>query len=362
MTPQSNETVEASAPGRVCLFGEHQDYLGLNVIAMAINLRMRIRGQAQSNGLYHIDMPDIHSKDEFSPTEELSYKNRRDYLRSVVNVLRRKGMPYERGYDFLVKSDIPMNAGVASSSAFVVAWTVMLLKVNNALDRFTGEEIARLAHEAEVHEFKEPGGIMDHFTATMGGLLYIDCGTPLRVTQLARPFHGVVLGNSLEKKPTTETLGSVKADVRAGIGLMQKLLPTFDIRATPQGEVIPLLHKLPEAKAQKLYANLVNRDLCQRALELLKQSGFDEYEMGGLMDDHHEMLRDHLGVSTPKIETMIAAAKEAGALGCKINGSGCGGTMVAYAPRHEEAVAAALERAGGRAYIVKKSEGVRVET
>jgi galactokinase len=278
-----------------------------------------------------------------------------------VNVLRRKGMPYEKGYDFLVKSDIPMNAGVASSSAFVVTWTVALLKANDALDRFTGEQIARLAHEAEVHEFKEPGGIMDHFTATMGGLLHIDCGTPLRVTQLARPFHGVVLGNSLEKKPTTETLRSVKTDVRAGIELMRQLLPTFDIRTTPQEEAIPLLRKLPEAQGRKLYANLINRDLCQRALALLQQPGFDEYEMGSLLDDHQETLRDYLGVSTPKIESMIAAAKEAGALGCKINGSGCGGTMIAYAPRCEEAVAAAIARAGGRAYIVKKSDGVRAE-
>ena len=24
-------------PGRICLFGEHQDYLGLSVISMAVN-------------------------------------------------------------------------------------------------------------------------------------------------------------------------------------------------------------------------------------------------------------------------------------------------------------------------------------
>lgn len=83
--------------------------------------------------------------------------------------------------------------------------------------------------------------------------------------------------------------------------------------------------------------------------------------MGELLDNHHEMLRDYLGVSTPKIERMISAAKKAGALGCKINGSGCGGTMIAYAPRCEQEVAAAIEEAGGRAYIVKKAEGVWVE-
>ena len=31
--------VKASVPSRVCLFGEHQDYLGLEVIAAAIDLR-----------------------------------------------------------------------------------------------------------------------------------------------------------------------------------------------------------------------------------------------------------------------------------------------------------------------------------
>ena len=74
MTSRSESMIEASAPGRVCLFGEHQDYLGLSVIAMAINLRMRISGKPRTNGLYRVDMPDIHSSDEFAPGEELSYR------------------------------------------------------------------------------------------------------------------------------------------------------------------------------------------------------------------------------------------------------------------------------------------------
>ena len=34
-----------STPGRICLFGEHQDYLGLPVIAMAISLRANLKGE-----------------------------------------------------------------------------------------------------------------------------------------------------------------------------------------------------------------------------------------------------------------------------------------------------------------------------
>ena len=64
-----------------------------------------------------------------------------------------------------------------------------------------------------------------------------------------------------------------------------------------------------------------------------------------------------LKVSTPKIESMLDAALDAGALGGKINGSGGGGCMFAYAPNNSEAIAEAIEKAGGKSYIVRADEG-----
>ena len=66
-----------------------------------------------------------------------------------------------------------------------------------------------------------------------------------------------------------------------------------------------------------------------------------------------------LQVSTPKIEAMMDAALNVGALGGKINGSG-GGCMFAYAPNNPEHVAEAIEKAGGKAYIVQQDEGTRI--
>jgi galactokinase len=34
--------MQITTPGRICLFGEHQDYLGLPIIALAISLRSKI--------------------------------------------------------------------------------------------------------------------------------------------------------------------------------------------------------------------------------------------------------------------------------------------------------------------------------
>ena len=78
-----------SAPGRICLFGEHQDYLGLDVIAAAIDLRITIRGRRRADRRFVIDLPDLGTAEEIVLKGELAYANKRDYLRSVLNVLQR---------------------------------------------------------------------------------------------------------------------------------------------------------------------------------------------------------------------------------------------------------------------------------
>ena len=78
-------------------------------------------------------------------------------------------------------------------------------------------------------------------------------------------------------------------------------------------------------------------------------------------DQHHHLLKTVLKRSTPKIERMIDAARAAGALGCKINGSGGGGTMLALAPGKEMEVAQAIRGAGGRPYHVKIGSGAEIE-
>ncbi|MHA2203829.1 MAG: galactokinase family protein, partial [Candidatus Hodarchaeales archaeon] len=44
-----NKKGSISSPGRICLFGEHQDYLGLPVIPMAINKRLKLYYQLNEN-------------------------------------------------------------------------------------------------------------------------------------------------------------------------------------------------------------------------------------------------------------------------------------------------------------------------
>ena len=75
-----------------------------------------------------------------------------------------------------------------------------------------------------------------------------------------------------------------------------------------------------------------------------------------MLTEHHRWLKV-LGVSTPKLDRLVEAALEAGALGAKLNGSGGGGCMFAYAPGKQHQVAEAIERVGGKAFIVSVAQG-----
>ncbi|MDH3427984.1 MAG: hypothetical protein OEM23_06070, partial [Gemmatimonadota bacterium] len=48
-----------------------------------------------------------------------------------------------------------------------------------------------------------------------------------------------------------------------------------------------------------------------------------------LMDASHESLRENLEVSTPALDELVAVARRAGALGCRLTGAGFGGSAVA---------------------------------
>jgi galactokinase len=168
-----------------------------------------------------------------------------------------------------------------------------------------------------------------------------------------------VLGHSLEPKATIETLARVRSEVADGVRLVKTKMPSFDLAKTALDDVVPLLNGLSPTVARRLRANLINRELTAQALAALDEN--DLSKLGRLLLAHHEQLRDGLDLSTPKIERMLNAALDAGAIGGKINGSGGGGCMFAYAPGSEEAVAEAIRGAGGVPYIVSVAEGVYSE-
>ena len=53
------------APGRICLFGDHQDYLGLPIIACAIALFIEVSAISNESEMFHLVMPDLKTSRSF---------------------------------------------------------------------------------------------------------------------------------------------------------------------------------------------------------------------------------------------------------------------------------------------------------
>lgn len=357
----SNSILKISTPGRICLFGEHQDYLKLPVIAAAISKRVSVEGYRIDGDLVHIKLPDINDEDRFRIVREIPYIIERDYLRSALNILQREGFTFSRGFRCTVKGEIPINTGTSSSSALIVSWINFLSRISDQNLILSAEKIAELAHKSEVLEFSEPGGMMDHFSTAIGGIIHLS-SEPVIMIEKIKPLEGAfILGNSEEPKDTTGILARVKNGVLRITSRLREKYPEFDLRSISPENLIPYDKDLDDDEMNLLKGTVTNRVITEQALKVLNSDNIDHILLGKLLNGHQKVLRNDLKISTPKIDDMINSALDAGALGCKINGSGGGGCMFAYAPFNPEKVLEAVKKIAPDSYIVYVDEGTRSE-
>jgi len=354
--------IKTSAPGRICLFGEHQDYLHLPVITSAIDLRINITGQQRNDRQFRIDLPDISSREQFMlpmDGEELIYVKERDYFRSVFNVLSRHGAHFDKGWDCELQGNIPINSGTSSSSALCVAWTRFLTQVSSVQKPEFSDPafIGKIAYFAEVEEFGEPGGMMDQNASAVGGILYQDFKNPLLMKKLPLKLGTFVLGDSLEPKDTMAILKRVKFGVLDAEKKIKKKNEKFKLESASFEELSVYNALITDCQMLVLQGAVLNRDITQQALNMFGAISFDEQLFGKLLNEHQKVLAAYLKISTLKIDRMLRAALDTGAYGGKINGSGGGGCMFVYAPENPQKIADAIERKGGRAHIIKTDKG-----
>ena len=154
------ETDNLSAPGRVNLIGEHIDYHGLAVLPMAIRRSVMVAFRARGDHLIRAASAGYGVRDfnwiaELTPTGPGDWEN---YLRAAASAVSRKWGTL-RGVDAAIVSDLPPAAGLSSSSALIVAFTLTLLRANTIAPTF--EELMEVLPEGEQFVGTRGGG-MDH--------------------------------------------------------------------------------------------------------------------------------------------------------------------------------------------------------
>ncbi len=364
--------IAASTPSRLCLFGEHLDYHSLEVITMAIDLRFNADISLRTDGRVIIRIKDesidtlnqkndylSYEKFEYDLTKELIYENSRDYFKSCFNVIKKRGYDISCGFDIKMDSDIPIGKGMCSSSTMIVVLIKSILEAINADAKDDISSIAQMGYEAEVAEFNEPGGKMDHMASAYGGICRFDFAnieTPVMEKLDTLPTGGFILFDSLQRKDTIKVLATARKPVEKAV----KILGVQSLRDVSLEGINK--SDLPEELKVPTTAALRNYAILKQFAKRHAKGDLTPDEFGELLYEHHCILRDGLGISTPAIEEILDTALENGALGGKLNGTGGGGCCYIFAHKKDLAkIKEAVEDKGYPARIIRTDYGVRID-
>src|SRR2546427_344271 len=177
------------APGRVNLIGEHIDYCGLSVFPMALRRSVRIEFSPRSDREMRLANRDPgFAPSAFAVSESIPPGPAGDwsnYARAAAQALAQR-FPGLRGIDALVESDLPIAAGLSSSSALLVAIALAIMHANRVT--MPSLELMELLARGERYVGTAGGG-MDQaiiLGARAGYASRIDFH-PLRLTPTAVP-------------------------------------------------------------------------------------------------------------------------------------------------------------------------------
>jgi galactokinase len=271
----------------VNLIGEHVDYMGGVVLPAAVDRHTEVTGRLAK---------------EWSV--ESGVGGGLDYVRTLGEQL---GVPPQA---VRVTSDIPSGSGISSSAALLVAVTVGLKP------EMDGVEAALACQRAEQAATGVQVGVMDQFAAALGRrghALLIDCAT---LVYRPVPFPDelvIAVIDSGEHRSLADTpYNERRREAEAGM---------------------PKRRRHVDSEIARVHA----------FVDALDRRDFEQ--LGTLLKQSHQSLRDDFEVSTPNVDAVVEAAWAVdGCYGARIMGAGFGGSILALVARgREEALVEAVK-------------------
>ena len=317
----------SKAPARVCLFGDHQDYLGLPVIACAINKYIVVEGVPNNTNYLIFNLTDLGQIVEINLDEDFSSLKKGDHIRHVIKTLKNNNININKGYDIKISSDIFINAGISSSSAFTVALTSFFIKIFDS--KISSEElVAELAYQSEVVDQGGSGGRMDQYSISIGNTIFLETKSAFSFKKINNPIKNFIIANSGVKKQTDLILKNLKNKTINAVNTIKLKNPSFNLNKASIKGIYEYENQLSKTSFNYIKAAVENHSITQAAyLEMTKKTpNFNN--IGELMNRHHDILKNDLSITVPLIDEMIDSALKNGAYGAKIIGSGGGGSIL----------------------------------
>lgn len=351
--------VQASAPGKCILFGEHAVVYGQPAVAVAIDQRMNVKLELSED--WRIDGMIFHPE-------------RHPHVDALRQRMWNSGPPLS----IKITGEIPPASGLGSSAALSVAasaalrcargrqitnddwaegWTAAspnnvyngpwefgkgesVLFGTAAVDE---DECAILSHAVEAHAQGGKASPLDSSTCSHGGCVVLSD----KIENNLNWLYSRKLNNIRWEVHSIEL--DIPNDIWLVIGNTGLHAPTSEQVA----KVAKILEEQPERMTEIETIGIISR----RGITALLEG--DMEGVGRAMSENHLLLRN-LGVSSPELENLVTAAAPS-SLGVKLTGAGGGGCMIALT-RDPKTTSEAIELAGGRTLISRlASTGMSVD-
>lgn len=298
----------ASAAGKVILFGEHAAVYGRHALALPIPNAVRVTVEPT-------ETPTSLAIPNWGLAGKIDFDNPQGIDAAVALILRQLEL-LGKQFQITVDSDLPRGVGLGSSAAIAVALTRAICDVAGLT--IDDERINAIAYECEKLAHGTPSGVDNAISTFALPMSFQNDGTlkmePLTLTEVPP----IVIACSNEVGLTSEQVAGVRARYERAPGLYDALFDEID-------------------------------QISVAGVDLLQNGRYEE--LGLAMNVCHGLL-NALEVSTPELERMVTLARAAGAAGAKLTGGGGGGSIVALCPGALDRVRAALREAGYRTLVL----------
>jgi len=303
----------ASAPGKIILFGEHAVVYGQPALAVPVTqVHAEVEIETSSEPGIRIEAPDIDlgaGLETLAPSHPIAM--------TIRNTCAALAEDPPTGIRIRIRSSIPVASGLGSGAAVSVG--IIRALAENMGRRLTDEQVSAIAYETEKLHHGLPSGI-DNSVVTYGRPVYFVRGEGMQVFHVREPFT-IVIGDTGIAASTLKSVGDVR-------GLWEADRSKYEILFAAIGSIVRTARQLIE--------------------------GGTPGRLGPLMDENHALLQE-MTVSSPELDRLVDAARNAGASGAKMSGSGRGGNMIALTGEDQAgSVAGALREAGAVNTIITR--------
>ena len=287
-------TSKASAPGKIILFGEHFVVHGVKAILCAINKRAIViskKNETQNifikSSLGENTIPISESLDNIEST----FKPFFFIAKKIINENN-----FSNGVDIEIQSEIPIGAGLGSSSACCVA---AALSISNLFSKLDKNQILELAIEAEKTIFPNTSGA-DCTVSVFGGIIDYQKDNGYKIIETNHEFDFIVV-NSKKSHSTNIVVNRVNEF---------------------------------KNENKKIFDDLCGEEskLIEKAIDSLQK--FDLETIGKCMAQNQIFL-EQLGVSNDLLLSIVKLVEKE-TFGAKITGAGDGGCIIALTEKNKK--------------------------